>query len=112
VPRSRWLGREPREVTRYEYDEYDRLTAAVTEREPEWLDDDREWLLALLAEQRNTCSGCGHPVDISHDPDTAKTWRLQTSTCQACLVLDMDRHNAAEAGRPRLGRYTAVTRRG
>lgn len=91
-------------------DQTGQITGAVIETEPDWLDDDRLELLALLAERANTCRGCGHPIDEAHDPGTERTWRLVADTCQACLVLDMDRHNQAESGRPTLGRYTAVVR--
>ena len=41
-------GWEPGEVTRYEYDEDGRLSAAVTEREPEWCRADVEAMIAYL----------------------------------------------------------------
>ena len=99
-------------MTTYEYDEAGRVVAAATEREPLWTDDDRAWLLALLAEQRETCAGCGHPLDECRDPAGEKTWRLVVDTCHACMTLDMDRHNQAEKKRPPMGRYTATRRWG
>jgi hypothetical protein len=110
VPLSRWLGREPRTVTRYERDDDGLLVAAITEREPEWLDDDRDQVLALLAEQAETCPGCGRPLDECRDPETARTWRVVDDLCHACMALDIDRHNEAERKRPRFGRYVAAVR--
>ena len=53
-------GREPAEVTEYEYDG-DRLVRAVTTREPQWTELDTAEMLAL-AEYRNTlCDCCGLP---------------------------------------------------
>ena len=41
-------GWEPAEVTRYEYDDADRMVGSVTEREPEWSRTDVEALIAYL----------------------------------------------------------------
>lgn len=87
----------------------------MTEREPEWTDEDRGWLLALLAERAAECSGCGHPLDEARDPATAGRWQVRQEICQACLVLEAaaDARAEAEANLPKSARqrglYTGVT---
>ncbi|MEV4020164.1 hypothetical protein AB0J35_57780 [Nonomuraea angiospora] len=66
IPRSRLLGREPRSVTRFEYDDGGRLVRAITVRESEWLEEDRDAALAELLEERARCPGpCGLPLDTT-----------------------------------------------
>ena len=45
IPPSKLLGREPAEVTSFEYDDDGRMVRAVTVREPEYTFLDRAWLL-------------------------------------------------------------------
>lgn len=97
-------------MTSFEYDAEGRLLRAVAESEPEWTDDDRTWLLAARAEQAESCPGCGHPMDESRDPATERTWRIVRAQCNACLVLDAERHNLAEAKRPVNGLYLGTVR--
>jgi hypothetical protein len=54
----------------------------VTVREPDWTDEDRSLVLALLAEQRETCSTCGHQMSECRDPRTAGRWQVLTEVCQ------------------------------
>jgi hypothetical protein len=86
----------------------------VTEREPLWTDEDRAWLQAYLAELDEVCPGCGNPLDECRDPRTARTWRVITDTCQACLVAEAEADNRAEAARDtgarQRGLYQAVVR--
>lgn len=93
------MGREPTEVTRHYYDRLGRPRKSVTTREPRWLEEDRAWLMALLAEQKERCSGCGQLLAECMDPATAKTWEVVSRICQACLVLDVALDNDAEASR-------------
>lgn len=110
MPLSRWLGREPRTITTHEYDEAGRLTRSVTHREPEWTAEDRGWLQALLAEQAETCRGCGHPVDESADPASAYHWSIREVRCQACAVLEADEANERELRTPRYGRRAVAVK--
>jgi hypothetical protein len=59
-------------------------------------------VLALLAEERETCPGCGNPMDECRDRATAGTWQVDVETCQACLVAEAMSDNLNESGkRPR-----------
>lgn len=74
----------------------------MTVREPQWTDDDRTAVLALLAEQRETCPGCGNPMAECRDPKTSGKWIVETETCQACVVAEATSDNLNEDGkRPR-----------
>ncbi|GAA4934125.1 hypothetical protein HD597_010093 [Nonomuraea thailandensis] len=54
-------------MTRFEYDdETGRLVRAITEREPEWLEEDLNAAQAAYEEERNRCPGaCGLPLDTT-----------------------------------------------
>lgn len=58
---------------------------AVTEREPEWGDDDRGWAFALLEDDADRCQGCGQPLSESTRPDAEGAYRADLPTrCHAC----------------------------
>lgn len=52
----------------YEYDDAGRLLRAVTTREAEWDDTEREWMLALADYRANLCPLCGRHLSICTDP--------------------------------------------
>ena len=110
MPLSVFLGEPVHEVTEYEYDQAGRLTRSVTTRPSPWTDEDRGWLMALLAEEREVCPGCGQPLEVCRDPATAGSWSPVTTTCEACRILDATRDNYAEGGRPQRGLYLGVRR--
>ncbi|MFC3504802.1 hypothetical protein ACFOOK_28075 [Micromonospora krabiensis] len=64
-------GWEPAETTVYEYDA-GRLVRSVTVREPEWSEQDRAWMAALVGYRASLCPcGCGHPAEQTqaHESD-------------------------------------------
>lgn len=104
-----WLGEPTEEVVEH-YDAAGNLTGrSVITRPSPWTDEDRGWLLALRAEERETCKGCGHPLDVCRDPRTAGTWTPQTEICQACVIAEAEAENQQEGGRRR-GVYIGVAR--
>lgn len=98
-----FLGRELAERTTYVRDDDGLVVEAVTVRESAWTDDDRAWAIALLEEQREVCSGCGQPLAVCMDRGTEYTWSVVRHTCQACLVMEAEQENDAEAARDRPG---------
>jgi len=82
--------------TVYEY-EGDRVVRSVTTTEPEWTDADRGLVLALLAEQRDTCPMCGHPMSQCRDEKTAGGWTVIEEVCQPSRVAQAVAHNVAES---------------
>lgn len=71
----------------------------VTVADPEWTETDRALVLAWLAEQKATCSNCGHPVSVCRDPSTAGRWEVVESQCEPGRVLAAHAENVAEANR-------------
>jgi len=67
-------------------DDAGRVVRSVTTAEPEWTETDRGLVLALLAEQRETCQSCGHPMALCRDPHTAGTWQVLEDVCQPSRV--------------------------
>lgn len=73
-----------------------------------WTDEDRDLLLALEAEEREECDGCGHPMDVSTDRATSHQWEVHRHTCQACVVLEAEVGNDVEAGGRRGIKYAVI----
>lgn len=89
---SRLHGREPRQVTTYEYDDTGRLVRSVTVREPEWTERDLAEATALLALEAETCPGCGQPISESTHPDAEDGYEVDLPIrCHACTELDRAR---------------------
>src|SRR3954471_6198450 len=75
-PRSVLLGRSVRTVTEHEHDDNGRLIRSVATTEPLWTDEDRDLLLALLAEEAEECTGCGQPLAQTTDPANRGTYEV------------------------------------
>jgi hypothetical protein len=84
------------------------LIRSVTTTDPLWTDEDRNLLLALLAEERDECRECGHPYDVSTDRKTQGTWRVHRATCEACRILEAEVGNDAEGSRQRGVKYAVI----
>lgn len=82
----------------------------MTTADPLWTDEDRDLLIALLAEERDECAGCGHPLEVSTDRKTQQTWQVHRRTCEACRVLEAEVDNDLEAKTRKRGVRYAVTR--
>lgn len=79
----------------------------MTTSEPLWTDEDRLLILALEAEEAERCNECRHQLDVSTDPKTQRTWRVERVTCEACRVLEAEVGNDAE-GKRRGVKYSVV----
>ncbi|WP_431903627.1 hypothetical protein [Nonomuraea sp. bgisy101] len=81
-------------VTTYEYDEESgRLVRAITVRESEWLEDDREWAQAQEEEERGKCPGCKLPLDETTDPTNAGAYEASHPIrCAACAARGNRQH--------------------
>jgi hypothetical protein len=66
-------GREPAEVTEYEYED-GLLVRSVTTREPLWTEQDLAEILALAEYRDSLCTCCGLPKDsvLIHERDAPK----------------------------------------
>jgi hypothetical protein len=81
VSLRRLYGWEP--ATTYEHDEAGHLVSSRPE--PEWTDEQREWLLALADYRRLLCPcGCGHLAEESLKPENEGRFRVGPPVrCQA-----------------------------
>jgi hypothetical protein len=75
IPRSVFLGR------------------VVEPGEPLWLAEDTEWVLAWQAYRDGLCSGCGHPMEESFDPDNAERYATHRLRCYACAAVANAMHS-------------------
>lgn len=83
---SRFRGDPATSETTYEYDGGGLLVRSVTTSDPEWTELDRGLLLAWLAEQRDVCPLCGHPMSVCRDTKTVHTWQVVEEICQPSRV--------------------------
>jgi hypothetical protein len=52
-----------------------------------WLDEDREWALALLDLEADTCPGCGQPHHEASDPANEGRYTASPHRCHACATV-------------------------
>lgn len=52
-----------------------------------WLDDDRDWALALLDLEADACDGCGQPRSESMDRENEYAYKAEPVRCHACAAL-------------------------
>lgn len=66
------------------------LSVLRGERAPgaKWTERDSDFALALTEYEGMLCSGCGHPVWESMDPDTQRDWEAPLPMrCHACTAI-------------------------
>lgn len=86
------------------------LGRVVKPGEPQWLPEDREWALALLAEEGDTCTGCGQPLSETFDPANAEAYTVDAiGICAGCYVLEAAARDRPDNMRYRVRRRTNVT---
>jgi hypothetical protein len=84
----RFEGWEPKQRTSYTYDGDGQLVSSTTTREPEWDDEDRAIIYAILDYRADLCPGCGQPMsDYLHkdgepDPKVSPSYTV----CVACVA--------------------------
>lgn len=83
----------------YEYGSDGRTARTFATTDPEWTDLDRGLVLALLAEQAETCVSCGHPISECRDPETRGMWTVVEETCWPSVVAQATAQNVHEAKR-------------
>lgn len=96
---SRFRGEPVTTETVYKRNRRGRVVRSVTTADPEFTDLDRGLVLALLAEQRETCQSCGHPMALCRDPRTAGTWQVLEDVCQPSRVSQAAADNVRESKR-------------
>jgi hypothetical protein len=96
VPTSEFQGAQAVNETMYEYED-GLLVRSVTTAEARWTDTDRGLLLALLAERKDVCPSCGHPMSVCRDPSTAGSWTVVQEVCQPTRVAQAEAEKVAEA---------------
>lgn len=54
-------------------------------------------MLALLAERKETCPSCGHPMSVCRDPATAGKWTVVQTVCQPTRIAQAEAENVAKS---------------
>jgi hypothetical protein len=58
----------------------------VAEGEPLWLDEDRDWALALAAVEAEECPDCHQPWDQASARENSESYRASIARCHACAA--------------------------
>lgn len=112
APRRLW-GWEPREVVAHQHDEAGRLTRSVVTREPEFDEEQRNLLLALVEIEDDTCPGCRQPISLAWteatDPDNPDASHHFAAPfprrCHGCDAREQRAEEYREATRPAALRF-------
>lgn len=99
MPYAVFCGAPKVSETEHEYNKRGRLIRTTTTAEPEWSDMDRGLVVALLAERRETCPLCGHPMAVCRDPRTAGTWQVKEEVCQPSRISQAAAESVRESKR-------------
>jgi hypothetical protein len=81
-----------------------------------WTEHDRSVAVALTLYEASLCSGCGHPVEESADPDAdphapSGAWHYEApapTRCHACTALAATQADYHDAPHPQALRWRAV----
>lgn len=75
-----------------------------------WLDEDRQWAIALLAYEADLCSGCGHPRSESTEAHNEFAYRGSAIRCHACATVARSSERFTVPGADARGLLIGVTR--
>lgn len=75
--------------------------------EPLWLDDDREWAVALIQDERDACPGCGEPLHISTARESDGEYHADAIRCHGCAAQSRAVHSVDD----KAGLLVTFTRR-
>lgn len=88
--------------------------AWVVETEPEWDEQEREWMLALAEWESTLCPSCGNPSDWCHDQARERDTTAQIERCfitdARVKVMDAYRNDMKRQG-GQISREEALTTR-
>lgn len=63
------------------------LGRVVAKGEPLWLDEDRDWALALLEVEADRCDGCGQQRSESMSIEADSGYRAEKARCHSCKAI-------------------------
>jgi hypothetical protein len=87
------------------------LGRLVQPGEPLWLDDDRDWALALTEYENDICDGCGQPRSQTTAPEAEYAYRAVAIRCHGCKTAAGATEPFTSPGATTAGLLIAVTRR-
>ena len=63
-----------------------------------WTQEDTDLAVALAEIEAERCSGCGHPVTDTMDPDLEFEWEAEALRCHSCAARDRAAEKAGDMG--------------
>ena len=79
--------------------------------EPLWLDEDRQWAMALLEVEADVCPECRQQWSKSTDAASEGTWKAELVRCHACAAAAARTAQFEKDGGDLRGLHIHVTKR-
>jgi hypothetical protein len=79
------------------------LTSSVTTVEPEWSEQDRGWIQALLSIEHSKCPGCGGDLEETTRQDPDEGYDVEHQPCKRCQSLEIARERYHKAHQDKEG---------
>lgn len=76
-----------------------------------WLDEDRDWALALRLVETDRCPDCRQPWSEAADPRNEYSYRAELARCHACATAARAIGRHEDQGGDTRGLHVHVTRR-
>ncbi|MFF2522230.1 hypothetical protein [Streptomyces liangshanensis] len=86
------------------------LGRAVAPGEALWLNEDREWAMALAEVEADRCPDCKEPWSESSDPANEFAYRADLLRCHTCATAARTAHAHQESGGDTRGIHVAITK--
>lgn len=93
---TKFLGREPGEVTTFEYDDDGRMVRAITVRESEFTDMDRRWLSESFAQDQAPRGSHGWLMSEATDPANQGKFFVGPPTLDFAAKAEIEAREEAE----------------
>lgn len=87
------------------------LGRVPTAGEPVWTEEDRQWAIALLTVEADTCSGCGQPRSETTVTAAEFGYVAEAIRCHGCAAVAKASDVFAAPGADPRGLFIGVTRR-
>lgn len=80
--------------------------------EPQWLDEDRAWALALAEVEADQCPDCGHSWSETSSPSAEGIYRAELLRCHACAAGATKLNSFQESKGDTRGIHVSITKSG
>ncbi len=80
--------------------------------EPMWLEEDRQWAMALMDVEADTCKDCGQPWGEATAQENEFTYKADLIRCHACTTATKAVSQYQNQGGDGRGLHVSIKKRG